>query len=86
MKARRHKRETFEKVELEDAEKVDKAYVHGWPRNIKDHRKRPVRIPKATKRLGELYIERERRARKKGLHLRVDLQVCEQNFELARRH
>ena len=42
MKARRHKRETFEKVELEDVEKVDEVHVHGWPWNVKDDCKRRV--------------------------------------------
>ena len=70
MEARRHKRETFEKVELEDAEKVDEAHVHGWPRDIKDNRKRPVRIrvPKATMIQGEpeRAREREREATRRG--------------------
>jgi hypothetical protein len=39
VEARGHERETFEQVELEDAQKVDEAYVHGWPRDIKDHGK-----------------------------------------------
>lgn len=36
MKAWHRKREAFENVELEDVEKVEKADVYRWPRNVKD--------------------------------------------------
>ena len=42
MKARRRERETFEEIQLKDAEKVDEAHVHGRPWNRKDDGKRGV--------------------------------------------